>query len=115
MRNILSESHIEMLNDRGLLTLSIPFELNLGKNSIYHNDPDDDAIKALTMYAMAWLRSQYTLNWSDVAMILDFKVSGNSIDLKLINSEMLQLVLMETGIGLNIFNELAKMPSVVLN
>lgn len=115
MRDILSETQIELLANRGLICVNIPFGANYGDNSVYHGAAPLEAQKALNMFAIAYLRAHYNLNWIGNALVIGFEVTTNNIRIKLMNSEMLQLVLLESGLGNTIYNEISKIPSETIH
>lgn len=109
MKNLLSDDQIQVLKDSGLLIINIPFSNELCTQAIMSLIAPDNAKKARDLLAMAWLRDNYALNWHDLAMVVDFSVDNNNINIKLINSEMLQVVLMESGLGSHIFREVVSL------
>lgn len=104
MINLLTEDNINTLKNAGILSLRIPFDSDIYKRQ--------DDRRLLVIYAMSWLRANYALNWRDIAMVVGFDVQKQHINLRLINSEMLQVVLLETQVGDEIYRQLDDLMNV---
>lgn len=98
MRNILSDEQLATINEVGILSVAVPFPYMLDAG-----EPD------INSFAADYLKAHYTLNWQQSALLVDFTVKGGAIFLKFINSEVLQLILIDTCLGEELFNELKKL------
>ena len=100
MQDLLKDHHFEKLDSLGIVTILVPYPYQINGTT-----------QEQAEYAAAYLKTQYNFNWSGSALLLGFNIVGNRIVLNFMNSEVLQVILADTGLGDDLFSEFADLVS----
>lgn len=104
MIDLLSEDQLDAIREVGILTISIPYPYYV-----------DGTMEEQSNFAVAYIKSNYNLNWKGSALLVGMDVGEYEITLKLINIEVLQIILVDTGLGAELYNEFHSLLTSNLN
>lgn len=101
MQTLLSQEQIDIIDDLGIIEVAVPFPYELTGSP-----------KEIIRFAAKWLRGNYALNWTAHALLVAFEAKEQQIFLKFMSHDILQVILTDSGLGRDLFNEFVKLAEI---